>query len=272
VDKLPRGPGQQAANILSLLLSVLFLGGLAGIYRVAATQIELSQKKTDFVSAVSHELKTPLTAIRMYGEMLMEGWGDEEKRDSYYRHIHDESERLSRLIQNVLTLAQLEKSEWQSNLTVEDPAQVVGEVVGRLADQVRRAGFEISLEVKGETQPLQLDRDALTQILINLVDNAIKFSKKAETKKILLTVERAGKEVYIRVRDHGAGIPARQLKRIFEKFYRIDDEMTRTTPGTGMGLALVRRLAESMGAQVDVRNRQPGAEFSLRLPSRQVEG
>jgi len=267
LDGLPRGPGHQTANLLALVLSLLFLGGLTGIYKVTATQMELSQKKADFVSAVSHELKTPLTAIRMYGEMLMEGWVDDKKRDSYYRHIHDESERLSRLIQNVLTLAQLEKSEWQSSLTVEDPLEVTRELVERLSDQVRRAGFEISVESKGNTRPLNLDRDALTQIIINLVDNAIKFSKKAEAKKILLTVEQAGEEVYIRVRDFGPGVPRRQLKRIFEKFYRIDDEMTRSAPGTGIGLALVQMLARSMGGQVDVRNRQPGAEFSLRLPA-----
>ena len=267
LDRLPRGPGHRTANLLALVLSLFFLGGLIGIYKVTATQMELSQKKADFVSAVSHELKTPLTAIRMYGEMLMEGWVDDEKRDGYYRHIHDESERLSRLIQNVLTLAQLEKSEWQSSLTVEDPLEVTRELVGRLSDQVRRAGFEIGVESQGKTRPLNLDRDALTQIIINLVDNAIKFSRTAETKKILITVEQAGEEVYIRVRDFGPGIPRRQLKRIFEKFYRIDDEMTRSAPGTGIGLALVQMLARSMGGQVDVRNRQPGAEFSLRLPA-----
>jgi signal transduction histidine kinase len=165
----------------------------------------------------------------------------------------------------VLTLAQLEKKEWQSNLSVMNPAKLVTEVVERLANQIKGAGFEISVISEGEPKPVQVDSDALTQILINLIDNAIKFSKKAETKKILLTVSQVGEESYIRVRDFGPGIPRKQLKKIFEKFYRVDDELTHTARGTGIGLALVKMLADSMGARIDVRNRQPGAEFSIHL-------
>jgi signal transduction histidine kinase len=269
VEKLPDGPGHQTVNWLVWVLSILFFGGLFGIYRLTATQIELSQKKSDFVSAVSHELKSPLTAIRMYGEILMEGWVEEERREGYYRHIRDESERLSRLIQNVLTLAQLEKSEWKSNLSVVDPVQFVTEVVQKLRTQVQRAGFEIDIARKGKPLPVQVDRDALVQILINLIDNAIKFGGEAE-KKIVLTVDRIGDETWIRVRDFGSGIPAREMKKIFEKFYRVEDELTRTARGTGIGLSLVKMLAKSMDAEVDVRNCNPGAEFSIHLKARPV--
>ncbi len=265
VDQLPKVPGHQTVSFLAALLGLLFVGGLFGIYRVTATQVELSQKKSDFVSSVSHELKSPLTSIRMYGEILMEGWAEDEKKERYYRYIHDESERLSRLIQNVLTLSQLERKEWQSNRVVLNPAEFVAEAVERLANQARRAGFEISVTTEGNPLPVQVDQDALTQILINLIDNAIKFSKTAETKKIVLTVSQTNSECYIRVRDFGPGIPRQQLKKIFEKFYRIESEMTRTTSGTGIGLSLVKMLADSMGAQVDVRNCRPGTEFSIRL-------
>jgi signal transduction histidine kinase len=199
----------------------------------------------------------------MYGEILMEGWVEDEKRENYYRHIHDESERLSRLIQNVLTLAQLEKSEWQTDLTVVDLVEFVHEVGERLAAQAKRAGFDINVATEGEAQPVQVDRDALTQILINLVDNSIKFAGAAESKRILLTVSQIGEETSIRVRDFGPGIPRQELKKIFEKFYRVEDELTRTARGTGIGLALVKMLADSMGAEVEVRNRNPGAEFSI---------
>jgi signal transduction histidine kinase len=265
VDRLPKVPGHQTVTLLAALLSVLFVGGLFGIYRVTAAQVELSQKKSDFVSSVSHELKSPLTSIRMYGEILMEGWAEDDKKERYYRYIHDESERLSRLIQNVLTLSQLERKEWQSNLAVLNPVEFAKEIVDRLASQVRRAGFEISVATEGNPLPVQVDEDALTQVLINLIDNAIKFSKKAETKKIVLTVSQPNSECYIRVRDFGPGIPRQQLKKIFEKFYRIESEMTRTTSGTGIGLSLVRMLADSMGAEIDVRNCRPGTEFSIRL-------
>jgi len=265
VDELPKVPGHRNVSYLAGLLCLLFVGGLFGIYRVTATQVELSQKKSDFVSSVSHELKSPLTSIRMYGEILMEGWAEDDKKERYYRYIHDESERLSRLIQNVLTLSQLERKEWRSNLEALNPVEFANEVAERLGNQVRRAGFEINVATEGNPLPVQVDADALTQILINLIDNAIKFSKKAETKKIVLTVSQINSDCHIRVRDFGPGIPRQQLKKIFEKFYRIESEMTRTTSGTGIGLSLVRMLADSMGAHVDVRNCRPGTEFSIRL-------
>ncbi len=267
VAQLPQSPAHELVTFLALFLSVLFLGGFLGVYRLTVKQMELAQKKSDFVSAVSHELKTPLTAIRMYGEVLMEGWVEDEKKEGYYQQIHDESVRLSRLIQNVLTLAELERSEWQINLTAVQPVEFVAQITERLSNQVKRAGFEFETVTEGEVKPIQADTDALTQILINLIDNAIKFSKEAETKKIVLTVSQLGDDCYIRVRDFGPGIPSRKLKSIFEKFYRIDNEMTRTTRGTGIGLSLVKMLADAMGARVDVANRQPGTEFSLRFTS-----
>ncbi|MGW8178683.1 MAG: sensor histidine kinase, partial [bacterium] len=265
VDELPDGPGHQTANWLALLLSLFFMGGLFGIYHLTSTQIELSQKKSDFVAAVSHELRSPLTAIRMYGEILLEGCAEDEKRETYYRHIHAESERLRRLIQNVLTLSQLEKNEWQSNLTELDPVAFVGEVVEKLEAQVKSAGFVIRVATEGEPRKVWADRDTLMQILINLVDNAIKFAGKSEKLEIVLKVSQVGAETSLSVRDFGPGVPRRKLKKIFERFYRVDDEMTRTTRGTGIGLALVKMLADSMGAQADVRNRDPGAEFSVRF-------
>ncbi len=267
VDRLPPGPGRQLLNLMAVLLTAVLIGGFWGAYRLSASQMELSQKKSDFVSAVSHELKTPLTSIRMYGEMLMNGWvQDEEKKRNYHQHIHDESERLSRLIQNVLRLAQLERNEWQLTPSLQDPVVFATGVVQRLQGQVGRAGFEIELVCEGEPAPVLIDTDALTQILINLIDNAIKFSKDADTRRVIVTVSQIGADCYLRVRDFGPGIPRRELKRIFEKFYRVGGELTRTTRGTGIGLALVKMLADAMGARIDVRNTQPGAEFRLRLP------
>ena len=266
VDSLPRGPGHTLARLLSVYLIVLLVGGLFVIYRLAATQLDLSQKKADFVSAVSHELKTPLSTIRMYGEVLVEGWvEDDEKRQTYYHYIHDESERLSRLIQNVLQLAELERNEWQVQLVREDPVRLVEEIVQGLEARLTRAGFQAVTKAEGDSFRIRVDRDAMTQIFINLIDNSIKFSKEAEKKEIHITISQLGEECFIRVRDFGPGIPRPQLKKIFQKFYRINSEMTRTTRGTGIGLALVKMLADSMRAHVDVVNRDPGVEFSLRF-------
>ncbi len=266
IASLPRGPGHTLVQLLSVYLIVLLVGGLLMIYRLAATQLDLSQKKADFVSAVSHELRTPLSTIRMYGEVLVEGWvKDDEKRKSYYRYIHDESERLSRLIQNVLQLAELERNEWQVQPVTEDPVRLVEEIVQGLEARLTRAGFLAVTKAEGDPAPIRVDRDAMTQILINLIDNSIKFSKDAQRKEIQVTISQLGKECFIRVRDFGPGIPRPQLKKIFQKFYRIDSEMTRTTRGTGMGLALVKMLSDAMKASVDVVNRDPGVEFSLRF-------
>ncbi len=274
LKSLPAGPGYQVVNAAAIFLVFLVVGGCYGIYRFTAAQMELSQRKSDFVAAVSHELKTPLASIRMYGEMLVEGWvDDEEKKRIYYRHIRDESERLTRLIQNVLRLAELERNELKLNPQDCDPVAFVRGVVERLGKQIEAAGFEVVVETEGEPTSIWADPDALTQILINLIDNALKFSKKSEAKQVALTISQASadtavNECVIRVRDFGPGIPKGKLNKIFEKFYRIDSEATRTTRGTGIGLALVKTLADAMGATVDVVNRRPGAEFRLRFRDR----
>ena len=268
VPALPAGAGRALLHLLGLYLVILVSGGLLMIYRLAASQVELSRKKSDFVSAVSHELRTPLSTIRMYGEMLMEGWVEgDEKKQSYYQHIHDESERLSRLIENVLRLAQLERNEWDVSLGEQDPVLLVKEVTRLVESRIQRAGFELHVNTEGSPEVIQVDRDAMTQVLINLIDNAIKFSREAEHKRIDLTVSQGASSCSIRVRDYGPGIPAAKLKKIFEKFYRIDSEMTRTTRGTGIGLALVKMLSDRMGARVDVVSCHPGVEFSIRFGS-----
>ncbi len=265
---LPPGPGYQVVNTAAIFMVLLVIAGCYGMYRFTAAQMELSQRKSDFVAAVSHELKTPLASIRMYGEMLVEGWIDnEDKKKVYYRHIRDESERLTRLIQNVLRLAELERDELKLTPQDCDPVSFVRGVVERLGKQIEAAGFDVVVDTEGEPKSIWADPDALTQILINLIDNALKFSKKSESKQLVLTVTQSGEGVTIRVRDFGPGIPKGKLNKIFEKFYRIDSEATRTTRGTGIGLALVKTLADAMGATVDVVNRKPGAEFRLRFPN-----
>ncbi len=268
VAEQPKGPGYQVVNLLAVFLTVLVIGGVIGMYRLTATQLELSQKKSDFVAAVSHELRTPLASLRLYGEMLVEGWvQDEEKKRDYYRHIHEESERLSRLIQNVLRLSELERNEWHVKMEACDPVGLVEGVVERVRKQIERAGFEVVITVEGNPQRFQTDVDAVTQILINLIDNAIKFSKDSETRKLILTISQESDDCSLRVRDFGPGIPKRQIKKVFERFYRVDSEMTRGTRGTGIGLAMVKMLADAMQARVDVVNRQPGVEVSVCFPT-----
>lgn len=269
LHELPHGPGSLLLGWVTLALSVVLLGGFLLMYRFALGQIRLARQQQDFVSAVSHELKTPLTSIRMYSEMLQAGWTDESKRQTYYDYIHAESERLSRLIENVLQLARMTRNELRLDLKpvpVAELMDIVGSRVGSLAE---RAGFELLMPGDAAADPgvVRVDADCFTQIIINLVDNAIKFSAGATRKAIEIRSRRESDgAVIFTVRDFGPGVPKAQMKKIFELFYRADNALSRETVGTGIGLALVRQLATAMGAQVDVRNREPGAEFSIAFP------
>ncbi len=269
LTRLPAGPGAAVLAWVAAVLLIVLCGGFYLLYRLGVGQIRLACQQQDFVSAVSHELKTPLTSIRMYSEMLREGWVTEEKRPIYYRFIHDESERLSRLISNVLQLARMTRSEFRVDLKPTPVGELLEDIRGKIASQAQAAGFTLNLACSGEAGAamVQADRDLVAQILINLVDNAVKFSAKAEHKAIDLACDlQRGRGVGISVRDYGPGIPKTQLRKIFQLFYRSESELTRETVGTGIGLALVRQLAQAMGGSVEVVNRDPGAEFRLQLP------
>jgi signal transduction histidine kinase len=267
VDRLPRAPGSALLAWVAVTLAAVLVGGFVFMYRFGVGQMRLARQQQDFVSAVSHELKTPLTSIRMYGEMLKAGWADEAKRQTYYDYIHSESERLSRLIENVLQLARLTRNTQRFDMRISSVAELVELVRSKVATQVERAGFE--LVVRDEAPPgtaVVVDADCFTQIFINLVDNALKFSTSADSKIVEIAARRVSDGVLFTVRDYGPGVPNTQMKKIFELFYRAENELTRETVGTGIGLALVRQLAGAMGARVDVRNCEPGAEFRLQFP------
>ena len=268
VDALPVAPGTALLAWVAVALSAVLVAGFYLMYRFGAGQMRLARQQQDFVSAVSHELKTPLTSIRMYGEMLKAGWADDAKRQTYYDYIHSESERLSRLIENVLQLARLTRNSQRFDPKSVTVAELVDLARSKVATQVERAGF--ALVVRDETPEgtaVVVDVDCAAQIFINLVDNALKFSAGAAVKKVELAARRnSAGSVLMTVRDYGPGVPKTQLKKIFELFYRAENELTRDTVGTGIGLALVRQLAAAMGARVDARNCEPGAEFRVEFP------
>jgi two-component system phosphate regulon sensor histidine kinase PhoR len=269
VNALPRAPGSTLLTWLSVTLAVVLSGGFLLMYRFAAGQLRLARQQQDFVSAVSHELKTPLTSIRMYGEMLQAGWADEAKKRTYYDYIHSESERLSRLIDNVLQLARLTRSAQRFEFRRVPVAELIDMVRSKVVTQIERAGFELAVSNAAPPEAaVDVDADCFTQIFINLVDNALKFAADAPRKivEIGCRPEQDGSLLFT-VRDFGPGVPKAQMKKIFELFYRAENELTRETVGTGIGLALVRQLAAAMRARIDVRNCDPGAEFRLTVPA-----
>ncbi|MGE3850044.1 MAG: ATP-binding protein [Gammaproteobacteria bacterium] len=266
VAELEIGAGGRVVGLLAATFALVLVAGTLLMYRLGTRQLALARQQQDFIAAVSHELKTPLTAIRMYGEMLAEGWAPEPKRAGYYRFIRDEAERLTRLINNVLGLARLGRDE----LTLEPREMAVTTLVdslrARLKPVFESANRALALDIDAALNDtrVRVDLDAFTQVLLNLVDNAIKFS--APDTPVELSVRRVGDEVLFGVRDHGSGVPREEMGKIFDLFQRGAGARRQAAPGTGIGLALARRLARAMGGDVLVSNREPGAEFSLRLP------
>jgi signal transduction histidine kinase len=269
VKRLPSGPGGALISWLAVILAVVLCGGFYLIYRLGIGQIDLARQQQDFVSAVSHELKTPLTSIRMYGEILREGWAPEEKKRTYYDYIFDESERLSRLITNVLQLSRMTRNDLRVELKPVSVAELMDGIRSRVATQIERAGFEFSqnCEAAAARAVIRVDTDGFIQILINLVDNALKFSARAARRAIDVSCRlEPDDRVLFTVRDYGPGIPGNQMKKIFELFYRSENELTRETVGTGIGLALVHQLTLAMQGTVSVVNANPGAEFCVSFP------
>ncbi len=262
---LPVGAGNQVILWSAFLLMLVLVMGSFMLYRLGSRQISLAQQQQDFVSAVSHELKTPLTSIRMYGEMLREGWADETRKKSYYDFIFFESERLSRLINNVLQLARMTRRDDKADLSEADVGTLIEDLSPRLESQLEQAGFALQLECEADCRQsiIKIDSDWFTQIMINLVDNAIKFSSSTEHKIVHLSCQRLQGRLIFSVRDYGPGIARDQMKKIFKLFYRSESELTRETVGTGIGLALVQQLVSAMGGEVDVLNREPGVEFRI---------
>jgi signal transduction histidine kinase len=251
----------------SLALAVVL--GLYALYRMVAVQLRFAERRNNFVAAVSHELKTPLTAIRMYSEMLRDGMVESDtKRSEYYATITAETERLSRLINNVLELSRIERRERHVDMVVGDMAAVAGDVVDAFRPHAQNEGFSVTFESAPGLPAVRFERDALTQVLFNLLDNALKYSQRAEQRTIAVRCEPAAEGgVSLVVSDRGPGVPEGQLSLIFEPFYRAQNELTRTQKGTGIGLSLVRGLVTRMQGTVQGRNLAPGFEVRVTLPA-----
>lgn len=267
-DRIPRSSGRQTLNIMIIGMGLVMLVGLFAIYRSAGAIADLSERRSRFVSSVTHELKTPLTNIRMYIEMLEQKIAPNPQREQeYFRILGTESTRLSRLIGNVLEFSRLEKKSRQLNLTEGTFDEVIGEVESIMGEKLRQEGFAFQVENRLK-QPFSYDREAMVQVLVNLVENSIKFGKHQPVKNITLTLETLGNRTLIRLSDTGPGIPRRALKKVFDDFVRVDADTAKTAAGTGIGLALVRRFIRAMGGKVRAENNTgPGCTIVISLPA-----
>ena len=252
-------------SIIVIVFMVVGLG-LVSLWRNLREQVKLAQQKDDFISAVSHELRTPLTSIRMYTEMLEKNWiKSDGKRDEYYRSMRLESERLSRLVENVLDFSRLQRGRKRYEFRLGDVNECVGRVVEMMRPYAEQAGFVVETELAADGQSA-FDNDAVMQIVINLIDNAVKYAHGGEEKKIIVRTKRDGAYVLVEVEDHGPGLAYRERKRVFDEFYRCEDEGKQGTAGVGLGLSLVRRFALAHNGFVEIMTAQPsGAVFRVAL-------
>ena len=275
LNLLEQNPGYIQAQVLRIrnwffgILAVVWVAvllAMAALWKNLHEQVALSRKKDDFISAVSHELRTPLTSIRMYTEMLEKDWvKTDAKRREYYTTMRTESERLTRLIENVLDFSRIQRGRKKFDFTMGDINECIDQVAETMRPYIERAGFV--LERRFEVLPaFAFDRDAVMQIVINLLDNALKYAKGAQDKHIIIRTRKQKAYVVIEIEDHGPGIPRSQQKKIFDAFYRCEDESTRQSTGTGLGLALVKRFAEAHTGFVEIANAKPtGALFRVGL-------
>ncbi len=266
LTSLPENASAYFIQIVTALLFMVLVLGTFFLYRLTIKQSELAQQQQDFVSSVSHELKTPLTSIRMYGEILKQGWASEQKRQEYYDYIYTESERLARLIANVLQISKISHNALDLNMEWIAVAELRSLIQSKLQSQVEQSQFQLELSIDPSLEKcnLYLDSDAFVQIMINLVDNAIKYAAKAEKRLIEIRFEGPNKQgVQVSVRDYGPGIEESQLKSIFQLFYRSGSELTREVSGTGIGLALVNEFLTAMSGKIEAINQSQGVEFRM---------
>ncbi|MEO8379281.1 MAG: HAMP domain-containing sensor histidine kinase [Acidobacteriota bacterium] len=239
--------------------------GLAG--GAVARQARLSQMKSDFVSNVSHELRTPLSSIRVFGEYMRLGRVTRpEKIQEYGEYIEAESRRLTQLINNILDFSKIESAEKQYRFCPTDVQELVEQTVAGFEMPLRESGVSIALTMRGSRPPLlPLDKDAIAQVLMNLFDNAIKYSN--GRKDLEVSVEGTPAQVRIAVRDHGIGIPPVERKKIFEKFYRVGSGLVHDVKGSGLGLSIVAHVVKAHGGHVEVASEAgEGSTFTIVLP------
>src|SRR5262245_7840768 len=249
-------------------IDVMLAGGLFLVYGNVRREMHLSRLKSDFVANVSHELKTPLALIRLFAETLELGRvPSEDKARQYYRVINKESQRLTQLINNILDFSRIEAGKKEYRFAPTDIARVIHEVVDAYRFQIEQQGFALELDVPDGLPEIDVDKEALGQALINLLNNAIKYSR--DQKMIRISVRAENQHVAIQVADRGIGIELSEQKKIFEKFYRAEDSLVHDTKGSGLGLSLVRHIMEAHGGSVAVESAPgSGSTFTRALPGR----
>jgi len=259
--------GESIYFYMFLLIASILVFGLILTVRAVSHELELARLKSDFVSTVSHEFKSPLTSIRQLAEMLQAGRvPSEERRQRYYDVLVEQSSRLSSLVTNILDLARIEEGRKEFQLKPVDVGNIVHDLVTTTQHRVGHEGYSVEADIQRPLPLVRADREAITQAISNLIDNAVQYSD--EAKQINLRAYAGDGFVTVEVQDFGVGIPAHEIERVFDRFYRGGDALTRSVKGSGLGLTLVKEIVEAHGGTVQVKSELGhGSTFSVHLPA-----
>ena len=263
-NELPLSPpaslnGPLVVGWVAVLLAILTASLLVhGVMR-------LSERRASFVSAVTHELRTPLTTFRLYSDMLESGAVKEEKRGDYLRVLSREADRLSHLVENVLSFSKIERGSARSVVRETSVSGLLEPMRERLEARLATASMTLEMDTACDLH-VRVDSAAVEHILFNLVDNAAKYAAGGNPPKVEIRTLVSGRNLEILVSDRGPGIPASERSRIFRAFHKSAREAAESRPGVGLGLALSRRLAKSLGGGLECVDTEQGACFVLRIP------
>lgn len=259
-------------NVMSLIaMNIALIGGILMVLRSVYREMQLSKMKSDFVSNVSHELRTPLSLIRMFAETLeLKRVPSEEKKMQYYRIISNESNRLTRMINNILDFSRIEAGRKEFHLQKTNLTDIVHDILNSYRFHLNQKGFELQEEIDENLPSILADPEAVSQAFINILENAVKYS--TEIKSIIVRLNPVNDQVVLQVEDKGIGIEKTYQQKIFDKFYRVGDSLVHNTKGSGLGLTLVKFIMDYHHGNVTVQSKPgEGSTFSLIFPIKNVE-
>ena len=265
LEELARKRSRNELFLIGLVNAILLVAGWL-LYRNIRREMELAEMKSTFVSNVSHELRTPLSLIRMFAETLeLERVKSEAKKKEYYRIIGRETERLTHLINNILNFSKMEAGRKEYHFQKVNLNQIAHKVLDSYEFHLQEKGFRVSSRLDPDLPDISGDEDALSEAVINLVDNAIKYSKDKKFLEIRTSCQE--QEIVLEVSDQGIGIAQTEHRKIFEKFYRVSSGHEHETKGTGLGLALVKNIIDAHQGHITLQSKPgEGSTFFLHFP------
>jgi len=252
--------------IIIIMLNIIIFAGIGVVFINIRAEIKLFKLKSDFVSNVSHEIRTPLSLISMFAETLeLDRVKSEEKKYEYYKIIRRESERLTRIVNKILNFSQLESSKKKFHFESTNLGKLVYKIINDYKFHLTENNVECEVKNNNKLPEIEIDKEAITEVLINLIDNAIKYSD--NDNKLIVLIDKNENEIFIEVEDNGIGISKENQKKIFEKFYRVSSGFVHNTKGSGLGLSIVHYIMNAHGGSVSVKSKLgEGSKFRINFP------